>query len=416
MDYAKIRLMKTPIPELKITDFDYELPNEAIAYKPLEKRDESKLMVVKNDSVDHSIYRQLSSFLSPNTHLVFNNTKVIAARMLFTNKNKGAIEIFLLEPIDGNYATLHQKKNATWKCLIGGAKKWKDKEILKKEIVRESQRININATLIEKASDYFIVAFTWGESCTFYEIIQAVGNTPLPPYIKREATEDDIIRYQTVYAKQDGSVAAPTAGLHFTNELLSDLTKNKINRSFLTLHVGAGTFKPVTSSTIAEHAMHKEFFEVEIETIKSLITTSSIIIPVGTTSLRTLESLYWIGLKLFYGKCKLEALNNLDQWEHFELMKMKQPDYSTIFSFLITQMETQSIHILHGHTGICITPGYEFKVAKGLITNFHQPQSTLLFIIAAMLGNRWKNLYQTAIDNQYRFLSYGDGMLIQMQA
>lgn len=407
--------MKTPIPELKITDFDYNLPNEAIAFKPLEKRDRSKLMVVKNDSVEHSIYSQLSSFLSPNDHLVFNNTKVIAARMLFSNKNNGTIEIFLLEPKDGNYATLHQRENATWNCLIGGAKKWKDNEILKKEIDSDGQHIIISATLIEKASDYFIITFTWDASCTFYEIIQAVGNTPLPPYIKREATADDITRYQTVYAKQDGSVAAPTAGLHFTNELLANLDKNKINRSFLTLHVGAGTFKPVTSSTIAEHAMHKEFFEVEIETIKSLITKSSKIIPVGTTSLRTLESLYWIGLKLFHGKSKMEAMNNLDQWEHFELMELKQPDYPTIFAFLITEMETQSISVLHGHTGICITPGYEFKVAKGLITNFHQPQSTLLFIIAAMLGNRWKNLYQTAIDNQYRFLSYGDGMLIQMQ-
>lgn len=407
--------MKTPIPELKITDFDYELPNEAIAFHPLDKRDGSKLMVVKNDSVEHSIYSQLSSFLPPNTHLVFNNTKVIAARMLFTNKNKGVIEIFLLEPSDGNYGALHQKKNATWKCLIGGAKKWKDNEILKKEINTDGQDIIINATLIEKATDYFMVSFTWDESYTFYEIIQAAGNTPLPPYIKRDATADDITRYQTVYAKQDGSVAAPTAGLHFTNELLEDLDKHKINRSFLTLHVGAGTFKPVTSSTIAEHAMHKEFFEVEIETIKSLSKNLSRIIPVGTTSLRTLESLYWIGLKMFYGKCTLEAMNNLDQWEHVELMELKQPEYPTIFTFLIEQMESLSINVLHGHTGICITPGYEFKVAKGLITNFHQPQSTLLFIIAAMLGNRWKSIYQTAIDKQYRFLSYGDGMLIQMQ-
>ena len=415
MDYYKMWLMKTPIPGLKITDFDYELPSETIAFKPLERRDGSKLMVVKNDSVEHSSYNQLSSFLSPNTHLVFNNTKVIAARILFTNKNKGAIEIFLLEPLDGNYETLHRKKNAIWKCLIGGAKKWKDNEILNKEIDTAGQYVSIHATLIEKASDYFIVSFTWDESSTFYEIIQAVGNTPLPPYIKREATEDDITRYQTVYAKQDGSVAAPTAGLHFSNELLTDLDKNNIKRSFLTLHVGAGTFKPVTSPTIAEHEMHKEFFEVEIETLKSLVSKSYKIIPVGTTSLRTLESLYWIGLKLFHGKNKLEGMNKLDQWEHVELMELKQPDFPTIFSFLIAEMETRSMNVLHGHTGICITPGYVFKVAQGLITNFHQPQSTLLFIIAAMLGNRWKNLYQTAIDEQYRFLSYGDGMLIQMQ-
>ena len=408
--------MKTPIPELRITDFDYELPNEAIAFSPLEKRDASKLMVIRNDAVKHATYSQLSTFLPTNAHLVFNNTKVIAARLLFTNKNKGAIEIFLLEPSDGNYAALHQKKNATWKCLIGGAKKWKDNEILKKEIDADGQHILLNATLIEKASDYFMVSFTWDESFVFHEIIQAAGNTPLPPYIKREATADDVTRYQTVYAKQDGSVAAPTAGLHFTDELLEDLDKHNISQSFLTLHVGAGTFKPVTSSTIAEHSMHKEFFEVEIKTIKSLSKNSSSVIPVGTTSLRTLESLYWIGLKLFYGKCTLEAMNNIDQWEHFELMQLKQPDYKTIFSFLADQMETRSINVLHGYTGICITPGYSFKVANGLITNFHQPQSTLLFIIAAMLGNRWKSIYQTAIENKYRFLSYGDGMLIHIQA
>ena len=275
--------------------------------------------------------------------------------------------------------------------------------------------ISISARLIEKGSDFFKVTFTWDDPWTFYEIIQAAGNTPLPPYIKREATADDITRYQTVYAKKDGSVAAPTAGLHFTNELMADLDKHRINRSFLTLHVGAGTFKPVTSSTIAEHAMHKEFFEVEIETIKTLSKNSSNIIPVGTTSLRTLESLYWIGLKLFHGKSSLEAMNNLDQWEHFELMELEQPVHPTLFNFIINQMESSGMKVIHGYTGICITPGYAFKVAKGLITNFHQPQSTLLFIIAAMLGNRWKSVYQTAIDNQYRFLSYGDGMLIKLQ-
>lgn len=408
--------MKTPIPELKITDFDYDLPNESIAYKPLDKRDYSKLMVIKKNAVHHGIYNQLSTYLPPDTHLVFNNTKVIAARLLFTNKNNGAIEIFLLEPSDGNYAALHQQKKSMWKCLIGGAKKWKEPETLTKDIQINNHHFSICATLIEKGSDYFVVSFNWDEGFSFYEVIQAAGNTPLPPYIKREATADDATRYQTVYAKQDGSVAAPTAGLHFTDELLADLDQHGIRKSFLTLHVGAGTFKPVTSATIAEHEMHKEFFEVEIETIKSLSETSTSIIPVGTTSLRTLESLYWIGLKLLHGKTKLESLNNLDQWEHFELMELKQADYKTVLKFLAKEMEASSISVIHGHTGICITPGYEFKLAKGLITNFHQPQSTLLFIIAAMLGNRWKSLYQIAIEQQYRFLSYGDGMLILMES
>lgn len=401
------------IPDLNITEFDYELPTERIAFQPLDKRDASKLMVIEHDKVEHALYHQLSQYLPANTHLVFNNTKVIAARLLFTNRTNGTIEVFLLEPLDGNYEALLKKNTTTWKCLIGGAKKWKDQEYLTKEIEFNGEKIAITVHLTEKARDYFLVTFNWKENYHFYEIIQAAGNTPLPPYIKRDSTAEDIKRYQTVYAKHEGSVAAPTAGLHFTDELLTDLHLHGIKKSFLTLHVGAGTFKPVTTSTIAAHTMHKEFFEVEIETINSLVESSSII-PVGTTSLRTLESLYWIGLKLFHGKSTLEAMNNLEQWEHIELMQLEQPDPSTIFSYLQDLMEKESMKTIHGHTGICITPGYQFNIAKGLITNFHQPQSTLLFIIAAMLGDRWKSLYQTAIEQQYRFLSYGDGMLILM--
>lgn len=401
-------------PRLNLSDFNYHLPIDSIAYTPLDHRDASKLMVIKKDGVHHGHYNQLGTLLPPKAHLVFNNSKVIAARLLFHNKNKGTIEIFLLEPTDGNYAALYQKKTSTWNCLIGGSKKWKHPEVLKKDLTIENHDVSIFAELTEKKSDYAIITFQWNERWRFHEIILAAGNTPLPPYIKRAATPDDLARYQTVFAKQEGSVAAPTAGLHFTDELLKNLQQQGITTSFLTLHVGAGTFKPVTASNIAEHAMHKEFFEVEIETIKQLSEHTGPLIPVGTTSLRTLESLYWIGLKLFHKQITLQAINLLDQWEHFSLMKWEQPQHMMIFEFLFQQMKTSDMKVIHGHTGICITPGYEFKAAKGLITNFHQPQSTLLFIIAALLGNQWKAYYETALQQQYRFLSYGDGMLILM--
>jgi S-adenosylmethionine:tRNA ribosyltransferase-isomerase len=217
-----------------------------------------------------------------------------------------------------------------------------------------------------------------------------------------------------VYATSEGSVAAPTAGLHFTDELMDKLRQNQLTSSYVTLHVGAGTFKPVTASSIADHTMHKEFFEISLNTLEVLAEEDQSIIPVGTTSLRTLESVYWIGIKIYHHLQDLGLMNNLDQWEHLDLINHEQFSYQTVFRHLIILMKAKGINTLHGHTGICITPGYPFKVAKGLITNFHQPQSTLLFIIAAMLGNTWKEAYKTAIEEKYRFLSYGDGMLIKL--
>ncbi len=406
--------MESLLTRLKTEEFDYSLPSDLIAYEPLEKRDASRLMVIEKNEIKHSYYNELHNHLSANARLVFNNTKVIAARLLFKNLQHANIEIFLLEPENGDYASLHQKETTKWKCLIGGAKKWKNKEVLIKQINEEQLTINLSATLVEKKDDAFVVTFQWNQSLAFYEILERFGNTPLPPYIKREANINDVNRYQTLFARSEGSVAAPTAGLHFTNDLLEKLRQKNIHLSYLTLHVGAGTFKPVTTSSIAEHTMHKEFFEVTVDSIAALCNDSSNIIPVGTTSLRTLESLYWIGLKLYLGITGLSALNNLEQWEHFKLMKLEQPSYITIFKHLLEVMKKNGMQTIHGHTGICITPGYNYKVAKGLITNFHQPQSTLLLIIASMLGDQWKNIYKIAIEEKYRFLSYGDGMLILM--
>jgi S-adenosylmethionine:tRNA ribosyltransferase-isomerase len=406
--------MKSTIQELKTADFDYVLPEELIAYAPLEQRDASRLMVIENSQYQHSHYSKLPTHLPPGTRLVFNNTKVIAARLFFKTMQEKEIEIFLLEPLSGDYNSLQHKKSATWKCLIGGSKKWKKEETLEHTFTSNDGIFILHATFNGRNEDCFVVTFDWEIDINFYGLIELVGNTPLPPYIKRAATAEDINRYQTVYAKSVGSVAAPTAGLHFTDELMQQLHQNNTATSYLTLHVGAGTFKPVTASSIVDHTMHKEFFEVSLKTLEELAELDRNIIPVGTTSLRTLESLYWIGLKIYHAMQDIGPMNNLDQWEHFDLMQLSQHSYQTIVQHIVVRMKEQGMNTLHGHTGICITPGYPFKVAKGLITNFHQPQSTLLFIIAAFLGDTWKDAYETAVKEKYRFLSYGDGMLIKL--
>lgn len=407
-------LTKKSIQSLKTADFDYPLPEELIAFSPLEERDASRLMVVEKNRVDHSHYKNLAGHLPAGSRLVFNNTRVIAARLYFKTSQEKVIEIFLLEPLNGDYSSLHHTSSASWKCLIGGSKKWKKDEILVQSYPSISPSLELHASLNGRSDDYFVVSFKWTSDIAFHALIELVGNTPLPPYIKRAATAEDVKRYQTIYAKTEGSVAAPTAGLHFTEALMHALSQNNIHSSYVTLHVGAGTFKPVTATSIADHTMHKEFFEVPIKTLEDLADETCTIIPVGTTSLRTLESLYWIGMKSYHQLKDLDTMNNLEQWEHIELSTLHPIPWSIALQHLVNRMKELNMHTLHGHTGICITPGYGFKLAKGLITNFHQPQSTLLFIISAFLGDRWKELYATAIQAQYRFLSYGDGMLIKL--
>jgi S-adenosylmethionine:tRNA ribosyltransferase-isomerase len=354
--------------------------------------------------------------LPEHAHLIFNNTRVIAARLKFKKSSGGGIEIFLLEPENGNYENLYHIGKTRWKCLVGGSKKWKNNEALLLEINGGELTTVVLARSIEKNDTYCLIEFEWNEEITFSDVLLKTGLIPLPPYIKRENTEADKARYQTVYAKQEGSVAAPTAGLHFTETIFSSLNKKGINHSFLTLHVGAGTFKPVTSSTIADHAMHEEYFEVKIETVATLADENKMIVAVGTTSLRTLESLYWIGLSLMRNveKVNLNALH-LNQWDHLEWSEIETPESILIFQFLLQQMKLQNVTTLNGHTGICITPGYSFKVVSALITNFHQPQSTLLLLIAAIVGNRWKDIYEHALLNKYRFLSYGDGSILFLE-
>ena len=401
------------IPSINVQEFNYELPQDRIALEPTKQRDESRLLAYKNGRILHSNFSAIAEFLPSNSHLFFNNTKVIAARLLFKKNTGAAIEIFLLEPLDSNYEQLNKTHTTSWKCLVGGSKKWKQNEKLIIEIHTHQFKTCLTAKRIEKTENYTAVEFAWDQPVSFGDLIEATGQIPLPPYIKRKAKEEDKLRYQTVYAKEEGSVAAPTAGLHFTSTIFNSLTNKGIDKSFLTLHVGAGTFKPVTATSIAKHQMHEEYFEVEKSIIAILADARRMKVAVGTTSLRTLESLYWIGLQLMHQKSlpNLHALQ-LHQWDHFQWEEDEIKDSSIVFDYLFNLMEQQNLNKLIGHTGICITPGYSFKVIDALITNFHQPQSTLLLLIAAIVGDEWSKIYQVALDHGYRFLSYGDGSIL----
>jgi len=399
--------------DVKMAIYDYELPIACIAKWPAEKRHDAKLLVYKNGNIQTDTYLNISNYLPENTLLVFNNTRVIAARLPFKKSTGAKIEIFLLEPTDGvdHASALAQKKYSTWKCLIGGLKKWKHDEILQQQSNNGERKLF--AKMLGRKSEYCNVEFTWENSeMSFSEIISATGVIPLPPYIKRETTIADKQHYQTVYAKTEGSVAAPTAGLHFTEEIFHSLELRKITHEFITLHVGAGTFKPVTSDNIANHDMHEEYFEVLLSTIEALCDTDKFIIPVGTTSMRTLESLYWIGVKIILKEISINESIHLGQWEHLELDNGIKANTGESMNAIKKWMQSNGLEKIFGTTTICITPGYQFRISKALVTNFHQPQSTLLLLISAIMGDDWKKVYSFAIKNDFRFLSFGDGSLL----
>lgn len=399
---------------IRASDFNYELPNERIAFKPMPVRHGSRLLFWQHGVIRDKQFKDIHQFLPENSLLVFNNTKVIAARMFFKKKTGGQIELFLLEPANGVLPgiALQQIGESNWNCMVGGVKKWKNDEPIFALVEIQGKYIEVAARLNGKQGNYFNVCFQWNAQVSFSEIIEYTGKIPLPPYIKRDASVDDINRYQTIYAKHEGSVAAPTAGLHFTEEVFKSLSEKNIAVDNLTLHVGAGTFKPVTAETIADHEMHEEFIEVDRSLIEKLISNKGITTAVGTTSLRTLESLYWLGVKYYHEKPIISTHLHLKQWENLSLQSQFTMSKEEALTSLLDYMNTRSINKLIGSTGICITPGYQFKVANALITNFHQPQSTLLLIIAAIAGHEWKNIYSHALQNEYRFLSYGDSSLL----
>jgi S-adenosylmethionine:tRNA ribosyltransferase-isomerase len=405
--------------ELSISDFDYSLPEEKIAIYPLEKRDQSKLLIYKDGNITEDIYRNIADHLPEKSFLIFNDTKVIKARILFKKITGAVIEIFCLEPHEKikDYAVVLQQKNKIrWKCMIGGAGKWKEKSLVKTFTINE-QEIILKAELVEKLSDAYVVELSWNPGdYSFAEIIEHAGETPLPPYIKRKAEESDTEKYQTIYSAHEGSVAAPTAGLHFTKEIFSSFLKKNITTAFVTLHVGAGTFKPVKAKKMEGHEMHAEWIDVTANFIDKLIQQiPNDIFCVGTTSIRTVESLYWMGVKILLNpKIKFEDLL-IRQWDVYE-DEFQNNKYNTkeTLSALLNYLQNKKMERLFIQTQIIIAPGYQFRIAKGMVTNFHQPKSTLLLLVAAMIGENWKQVYEYAITHDFRFLSYGDGCLFMV--
>lgn len=400
---------------LSIKDFTYDLPEQKIAFHPLQNRDDARLLVFKNQQIQTDIYRNIATHIPGETLMIFNNTKVVEARLLFKKESGSVIEVFCLQPHE-SYAditsAMMQTGRAQWLCLVGGASKWKNGQVLNLSFERGTSTYTLEAGLIEKRSDCFVIELSWNGDFSFAEVLHHAGHVPLPPYIKRQDETADKNRYQTVFAQYDGSVAAPTAGLHFTPEVLTSLQQKNIDTRFVTLHVGAGTFKPVKAATMQEHDMHSEFIEVEKELIERLIDQADKpLVAVGTTSLRTLESLYWLGARLIVDPQAFEnELPFLSQWEAYE--HTNTPDKADALKALQLYLSKTGSNRLIAKTQIIIAPGYSFKMIDGLVTNFHQPSSTLLLLVAALIGDNWRTVYDYALQNDFRFLSYGDGSLL----
>ncbi|WP_372771952.1 S-adenosylmethionine:tRNA ribosyltransferase-isomerase [Mangrovibacterium sp.] len=402
---------ETTVFNLSAQALNYELPDESVAKYPLPQRDQSKLLVWQDGLINDSKFRSLTDFLPAGSLLVFNNTKVIRARLLFQKETGANIEIFCLDPLEpADYQiAFQQTKTCSWNCMVGNLKKWKN-EVLQKNLQLNGKEIAFKAEKLEQVDGAVQVKFSWDCAETdFASLIEAAGILPIPPYLHRETEESDLERYQTVYSKIKGSVAAPTAGLHFTEAIFSQLKSKQINCDEVTLHVGAGTFKPVKAESIGDHEMHAEQIIVRRGLIEQLMAHQGKLIAVGTTSIRTLESLYWLGVKLI--RKPESQLNELDieQWLPYksEISVSKQESLQAILSYL----EKHQLQTIGAHTKIIIVPGYQFRIVDGMITNFHQPQSTLLLLISAFIGDDWKRVYEHALKHNYRFLSYGDSNL-----
>lgn len=394
-------------------DYTYTLPVEHIATYALPDRDQSRLLIWNNGEITDELFYHLPDYLPSDSMLVFNNTRVIRARLFFRKRTGAKIEIFCLEPLDPIEYTqsFSQTERCSWKCIIGNLKKWKD-EVLVQTLEIEGKLVCFRAEKIkELINNSFEIQFTWDSPLfTFADLIEISGNIPIPPYLNRESEEIDLTSYQTVYSKIKGSVAAPTAGLHFTESVFEELKRKNICCEEVTLHVGAGTFQPVKSKTIGGHDMHSEHFIVSSDLIDHLATFEGKIVAVGTTSVRTLESLYFIGCKLIANPLINPLHLGVDQWEPYNKTRINYSCHES-FEALSAWMRDHHLSELNSSTQIIILPGYNFRVISGMVTNFHQPQSTLLLLIAAFLGNDWKRIYEHALSEKYRFLSYGDSNL-----
>ncbi|WP_018477306.1 S-adenosylmethionine:tRNA ribosyltransferase-isomerase [Pontibacter roseus] len=395
---------------LAIKDFVYELPDDRIAKFPLPERDQSKLLYYHRENITNYTFTDLPQLLPPGSLLVFNNTKVVQARLLFQKETGGIVEIFCLEPVAPHrevQLAMQQTGGCTWKCLVGNNKRWKSGPL---QLYFEG---GVATAEREAQQDgHFLIRFTWTPAeLTFAEVLERCGRLPLPPYLNRDLTPEDRTRYQTIYAHHQGAVAAPTAGLHFTDRVMEQLRARGTDSTYLTLHVGAGTFKPVKADTMEAHEMHAEQLMVSKEVVELLLQhLGKPVIPVGTTSMRSLESLYWLGtLLLRQPDLKPEELH-VTQWIPYETAT--PPAAAEALQALLHYMDRHHTDHLHASTQIIIAPGYTFRVCSGLVTNFHQPESTLLLLVAALIGENWKQVYRHAMDNDYRFLSYGDSSLL----
>ena len=405
--------MNTKTQQIRIEAYDYLLPDERIAKFPLPRRDESKLLLYKEGKISESLFRHITDYLPEGSLLVFNNTRVIQARLLFRKETGGKVEIFCLEPVaPHDYALVFQQTtHCTWLCMVGNLKKWKD-GVLRKELRINDTSVCLTAEKKQSFGDTHTIEFTWDNpSFTFAELLDATGILPIPPYLHRETEASDLQTYQTVYSKIKGSVAAPTAGLHFTPEVLADLDKKGFEREELTLHVGAGTFKPVKSETIKEHKMHTEFISVNRTSIEHIRKNSGKIIAVGTTSVRTLESLYYIGLILSGNPEATAEELIVNQWMPYE-DRSNDLSPEKALQNILDYLDRHQLDKLITATQIMIAPGYTFKIVRGIITNFHQPKSTLLLLISAFVEGDWETIYDYALAHDFRFLSYGDSSLL----
>lgn len=401
--------------DIQINDYSYTLPQEKIAQYPLANRDASKLLVF-DGAITDAQFAELPNYLPAGAVLVFNNSKVIEARLVFEKSTGSTIEIFCLEPAP-HYpsveAAMVQTQQVQWQCLVGGAKKWKQ-PMLEMHITTPHGPCTLTAQKLNQGADSYLIDFSWNVPMPFGELLHHAGIIPLPPYLNRATEAADITRYQTVYANKSGSVAAPTAGLHFTDDVFAALQTRNIHCAYVTLHVGAGTFKPVKASTMAGHEMHAEFLEVSTDFVQMMAQNKQPIVAVGTTSLRTIETLYWMGIKASLQPNAALADLLIQQWDAYDLAKHAMP-YQQSFAALFTWLQQHQLAKLVCKTQIIIAPGYTLKVADGIVTNFHQPQSTLLLLIAAVVGPAWKTMYEHALQNNYRFLSYGDSSLLWKQ-
>ena len=400
---------------IKIQDFNYDLPDERIAKFPLKERDHSKLLLYKHGEVKEDIFTALPKYREKGELMVFNNTKVIQARLHFRKETGALIEVFCLEPIEpADYAmNFQQTEHAAWLCLVGNLKKWKG-EALKREMIVKGRLITLTAERQQAVGTSHWVDFRWNnKKVTFADILEVFGELPIPPYLNRETQESDKVTYQTVYSKIKGSVAAPTAGLHFTQNVLDALRDKGVDMEELTLHVGAGTFKPVKSEEIVGHEMHTEWISVRKGTIESLIRHGGKAIAVGTTSVRTLESLYHMGVTLILHPDATDEQLKVKQWQPYEL-PAEAAGISSVDALkaLLAYMERHELETLHSSTQIIIAPGYTYQIVKAMVTNFHQPQSTLLLLVSAFVHGDWRKIYNYALSHHFRFLSYGDSSFL----